>query len=64
MTQTTDKDDIDNMYIPWPCGIHDPYVGVACDDPRYMEAIDWANKTHNAYQAEVRSQLRSIRQAS
>lgn len=62
MTQTTNKDQRDPMYLPWPYGVVEPYVGVASDDPAYSAAVEWANKTHGAYQAQIHAQLQSIRQ--
>lgn len=62
MTHTDRQDEIDNMYLPWPHHITDPFVGVACDDPRYEQVVAWADKTHSEYQAGVKAQLKHIAQ--
>lgn len=63
MTQTTNTDQRDPMYLPWPHDVAEPYVGIASDDPAYTEAVEWANKTHSAYQVKIHAQLQRIRQS-
>ncbi len=63
MTQTNNTEKRDPMYLPWPHDVAEPYVGIASDDPAYPLAVEWAKKTHSAYQAQIHAQLQRIRQS-
>jgi hypothetical protein len=47
----------DTRYFPLPHGTPDPYLGIACDDIRFGEAVAYSNRVWQDHQIAMRKLL-------